>query len=174
MRTRTLLLLTTMAMALTLALASLVAIPSVEAQNERPNLVFILTDDQTTDMLRFMAHTKKHLIGKGVRFTNTFATNPWCCPSRATIFRGQYSHNTGMWSVTPPEGGYPALVENGTQSSTAATWMRGAGYATAYVGTYFNHYNTTDIPPGYNYWFARLRGEPGPRNIVNENGVKRE
>ena len=38
----------------------------------------------------------------------------------------------------------------------------------------YNHYNTTTIPPGYNYWFARLRGEPGPRNIANENGVKRE
>ena len=82
MRRRALLLLTTMAMALASALASLVAIPSVEAQSERPNVVFILTDDQSTDMLRYMAHTKKHLIGTGVRFTNTFATNPWCSPWR--------------------------------------------------------------------------------------------
>lgn len=144
------------------------------ANSDRPNIVFILTDDQTTDMLRFMPEVRKHLTDKGIRFSNTFATNPWCCPSRATILRGQYAHNTDIWTVKEPAGGHEKFVSTGQERDTVATWIQDAGYSTGYIGRYLNHYNTTDVPAGYDFWFGRIRGEPGDRNIVNANGTKRE
>src|SRR5215216_4645185 len=56
----------------------------------QPNIVFILTDD--------MPKTKALLQNAGMTFENAFVSNALCCPSRATIMRGQYSHNNGVWS----------------------------------------------------------------------------
>src|SRR5918997_267026 len=67
----------------------------------QPNLVFILTDDMRKDDLRYMPKTKNLLQSKGMTFENAFVSNSLCCPSRATIMRGQYSHNNGVWSNAP-------------------------------------------------------------------------
>ena len=40
-----------------------------------------------------MPKTQALLGAKGMRFENAFVSNALCCPSRATIMRGQYSHN---------------------------------------------------------------------------------
>src|SRR5215208_7098899 len=68
---------------------------SVPAQ---PNIVFILTDDMRKDDLKYMPNTKALLQDKGMSFENAFVSNALCCPYRSTIMRGQYSHNTGVWS----------------------------------------------------------------------------
>ncbi len=65
-----------------------------EAQTGRPNIVLIVTDDQRWDTLRYMPTVSSELVGKGVRFANSFTANPNCCPARASIFTGLYSHST--------------------------------------------------------------------------------
>ena len=62
----------------------------------KPNIIFILTDDMRKDDLNntYMPKTTTQLVAKGRSFKNAFVSNPLCCPSRATIMRGQYSHNT--------------------------------------------------------------------------------
>src|SRR4028119_1543780 len=72
------------------------------AQTARPNIVYILTDDMRKDDLKFMPKTRALLKAKGMTFENAFVSNALCCPSRATIMRGQYSHNTTVFT----NGGY--------------------------------------------------------------------
>ena len=68
------------------------------AADARPNIVFILTDDMRKDDLSktYMPQTTTELVDKGMSFQNAFVSNPLCCPSRATIMRGQYSHSTDV------------------------------------------------------------------------------
>ncbi len=70
-----------------------------QTADPQPNIVFILTDDMRKDDLnaRYMPQTTTELVAKGMSFQNAFVSNPLCCPSRATIMRGQYAHNTKVW-----------------------------------------------------------------------------
>ena len=67
----------------------------------KPNILFVLTDDMRASDLRYMPQTRKPLADGGVKFTNAFVTNSLCCPSRATILRGQYAHNHQILSNSP-------------------------------------------------------------------------
>src|SRR5919112_6445240 len=64
----------------------------------KPNIVFIIADDMRKDDLTYMPKTRSVLKTKGMSFSNAFVSNALCCPSRATIMRGQYAHNTGVWA----------------------------------------------------------------------------
>ena len=73
-----------------------------EAQTvSRPNIIFILTDDQAESTLSHMDNVKDLLVAKGRTFTNAFNVYPFCCPSRATIQRGQYAHNHEIFGNGP-------------------------------------------------------------------------
>ena len=63
---------------------------------KKPNIVFIFTDDQDArmDSLSYMPNVKKYLIDQGTVYRNHYATIAVCCPSRVSLLRGQYSHNT--------------------------------------------------------------------------------
>jgi len=119
----------------------------------RPNLVLVLTDDQTLESLRVMPQTR-HLIGDaGTTFTNAFVSFPLCCPSRATLLTGQYTHNHGVRGNVPPRGGVGAL----DASETLPVWLQSAGYYTAHVGKYLNGYGEVvppDVQPGWSRWLA--------------------
>jgi N-acetylglucosamine-6-sulfatase len=126
------------------------------------------------DDLKFMPKTQALLGAKGMRFKSAFVSNALCCPSRATIMRGQYSHNTGVWiNNNSTGGGWKGYKSHGNEKDNVATRLRGAGYRTGLFGKYLNGYEkTTSIPPGWVDWFARLQK---PNNYfdyrVNDNGT---
>ena len=99
-----------------------------------------MTDDQTVESLRVMPNVERLLVRRGTSFTNSFASFPLCCPSRATFLTGQYAHNHGVLSNTPPSGGYEAL----DGSNTLPVWLQRAGYVTGHVGRYLNGYGVRD------------------------------
>jgi N-acetylglucosamine-6-sulfatase len=105
-------------------------------------------------------------------FENFFTTYPLCCPSRASILRGQYPHNTLVLGNLPPEGGFLTFRRLGLEDSTIATWLQAAGYRTAFYGKYLNGYAETDAPPpGWDEWHAA--NNDGYFNVnykLNENG----
>ncbi len=73
------------------------AAPAAHAQADtRPNIVFVMTDDQTVESLKVMSRVRGALGGAGTNFTGAISTYPLCCPSRATYLTGQYSHNHGV------------------------------------------------------------------------------
>jgi arylsulfatase A-like enzyme len=95
------------------------------------------------------------LVDEGVAFTNGYVVNPVCCPSRASILTGTYSHSTGVYTNRPPNGGFAGFDDE----STLATWLHDAGYRTGMFGKYFNGYRqTTYVPPGWDRWFATYHG----------------
>jgi N-acetylglucosamine-6-sulfatase len=133
---------------------SLCVVPAVRARaaSQPPNVVVIVTDDQRWDSLDTMPIVERELVGHGVTFTNAFVSNPLCCPSRASILTGDYSHSTGVYRQIPPFGRFEAFHDG----STLATWLDGAGYDTALVGKYIDGYQhaglTGYVPPGWDRW----------------------
>jgi N-acetylglucosamine-6-sulfatase len=120
-----------------------------EAQVLPPNIVFIVTDDMRADQLWAMPVVNAEIVGRGVTFDNAFVPNPWCCPSRASILTGTYSHTNRVYRNAPPYGGYASF----NPTSTLATWLQNAGYRTGLVGKYLNGYKT-GVPVGWNSWQA--------------------
>ena len=121
------------------------------ATAQKPNIVLVLTDDQRWDTLFAMPTVQRDLVGHGASFRNAFVVNPLCCPSRASILTGRYSHSTGVYLNQPPRGGYASFRDR----RTIATVLRRAGYRTGLVGRYLNGYRgTTRVPPGWDRWFA--------------------
>jgi N-acetylglucosamine-6-sulfatase len=155
--------------------------PSAEgkqAENQKqepksPNVILILTDDLAVNdlnprALRHLPNLKSLLIDKGTTFDNAFVTNSLCCPSRATILRGQYTHNHEILSNDPPRGGFEKFRFLGHENSTMATWVKEKGYRTAFFGKYLNGYKETYIPPGWDEWYAVTGNYLS--HTFNENG----
>jgi N-acetylglucosamine-6-sulfatase len=140
------------------ASASSSARPSVVARPaRRPNVVLILTDDQRADTLHVMPAVRQLIAGKGVTFTDALVTNPLCCPSRATILTGQFSHSTRVYGNYEPHGGWPTFKRSGAERRTIARALDLAGYRTGLFGKYLNHYSEAPaayVPPGWDRWFV--------------------
>ena len=148
---------------------------------KKPNIVFVLTDDldptsYTSDPARFPV-VHRLLEQQGTTLTNAFVTDSLCCPSRASILRGQYVHDHGVQDNLPPNGGFEHWQQLRRDSSTVATWLHAAGYRTALFGKYLNGYPHTAaptyVPPGWDDWASPSAGNPyAEYNYqLNENGT---
>jgi N-acetylglucosamine-6-sulfatase len=143
----------------------------------QPNIVFILTDDMRKDDLMYMPKTHSLLREQGMGFRNAFVSNALCCPSRATIMRGQYSHNTGVWCNSPTDSpsttlcGWQAYQDNSNEADNVATRLQDAGYRTGLFGKYLNGYNTMEIPPGWDRWFAHVNDIDYYDYQINDDGT---
>jgi arylsulfatase A-like enzyme len=126
-----------------------------------PNIVFILTDDQSIDTLPANPPVMPYLQSQvqdpsqpWVDFTDAHISTPLCCPSRSTILSGQYAHHTG---VLRNEDGHKF-----DDTNTLATWLHGAGYYTGLFGKYLNRYpfdKAPFTPPGWDQFVAREHGD---------------
>ena len=126
----------------------------------RPNIILVLADD--LDHAVFEDSTLDSAwVPEGASFTNALATTSLCCPSRASILRGQYAHNTALWNNDNSEwhGGAEYFRESGLEEETLATILREGGYETWYGGKYLNGYGESGepeghVPPGWDHWQA--------------------
>ncbi len=124
------------------------------AAADRPNILFIFTDDHALNAisayggpLAGVAPTPNldRIAGEGMRFDNCLVTNSICGPSRAVILTGKYSHLNGFRSNGD--------TFDGSQR-TVPKLLRKAGYQTAIVGKW--HLKST--PTGFDH-FEVLRGQ---------------
>lgn len=157
----------------TALLAATVATPSSARTSagaetaEQPNVVVIMTDDQTLEQLRVMPATTAFFDANGVTFDNFVTSFAMCCPSRATFLTGQYALNHGVLGNGAPRGGYYAL----DHTNTLPVWLQAAGYRTILAGKYLNGYHALEIPPGWTDWQGWLSNEYYNYS-VNDNGTK--
>ncbi|MBV6640645.1 MAG: sulfatase [Cyclobacteriaceae bacterium] len=136
---------------LIIALTSL-GCDSVDKQ--KPNIIFILSDDHRWDAIGFKDHPflKTPHLDKmaegGVVFENAFVTTSLCSPSRASILTGLYTHNHGVVDNYHPVSAdltfFPQMLQKG-------------GYETAFIGKW--HMGDSDEPQrGFDHWVA-FRGQ---------------
>lgn len=138
----------------------------------KPNIVFILTDDQMPGTENRMAALQNNLVQGGVKFSNTVSTYPLCCPGRAVLQRGQYPHNTKIYGNSEPQGGWEKFQRLGLHRDTVATWLDGAGYQTGLFGKYMNNYRDRLIPPGWDRWYAWNGVDQGWTSVNDQGNVK--
>ena len=133
--------------------------PAPPAPTARPNIVYVLTDDLSTDLLQFMP-TVQAMQREGVTFSSYFVSDSLCCPSRASLLTGRYPHSTGVRSNVYPTGGWKVFRNLGEEQSTFATDLQARGYRTAMLGKYLNEYQPTSghVPPGWDTWAVSGKG----------------
>lgn len=150
----------------------------------KPNIIFLLTDDQdvTANSLDYMPKLNKILRKEGMEFLNYFVTTALCCPSRSTILKGQYCHNTGIWdngdlnNDTFMSGGFEKWLANDLEKVTVGTIMQDAGFETFLVGKYLNGYSdkhASHVPQGWDHWHGMTdTAYFGPHFSDNGNLIK--
>lgn len=132
------------------------------AADKRPNIIFLLTDDQRWDALGCMGNPiiqTPHLdrmAGEGVLFENAYVTTSICAPSRATILSGQYVRKHGIDN-------FAKTFSDDAWRETYPALLREAGYVTGFVGKYGVG---TDMPEDrFDYW----RGYAGQGHYEQED-----
>lgn len=135
--------------------------PAKALQSSKPNIVLINLDDADAEILsseNLEAHfpTLAALARRSTVFTNAHSTTPFCAPSRAALFTGQYAFNNGCKSGAESqsisngfEGGYQRYITNGHDENELGVWMKNAGYRTIHVGKFHHDGFENTLPPGW-------------------------
>ncbi|TMR19961.1 sulfatase [Nonomuraea turkmeniaca] len=148
-----------LAVLLTVVLGVTLASSQAVAKPRPPNIIFFLVDDMSADLLPYM-DTVSGLARGGTTFTDYYVSNSLCCPSRASMFTGQFPHNTGVATNKGSDGGgYQAFEKH--EGRTYAVALDQAGYRTGYLGKYINEYPVgTDykVPVGWDEWHVAAGG----------------
>jgi N-acetylglucosamine-6-sulfatase len=128
---------------------------TAHATDPRPNVVVLMTDDQTVADLEVMPRVQRLLAAAGVTFDRSYVSYPVCCPSRATYLSGQYAHNHHVLGLYPPTGGYGRFDAR----EALPVWLERAGYHTVHMGKYMNGYGgetPADPPLGWSEWYGAV------------------
>ncbi len=127
-------------------------------KERRPNIIFLLTDDQRWDTMGCMGNkiirtpNMDSLAANGCLFTNCFVTTSICAASRASIFAGQYARRTGIHN----------FVTNFSPEALARTYpmlLKASGYRTGFAGKYGVGRSEEMPRDKYDFW-AGIGGQP--------------
>lgn len=106
-----------------------------DTEDEKPNIIFILTDDQRWDALGFAGNDIIHtpnmdkLAAEGLYFENAFVTTPICSASRASLFTGLYERTHDFTFGKPP-------LQDAYMANSYPNLLKKAGYRTGFVGKF--------------------------------------
>jgi len=118
-----------------ISVAVLLLSAPLESSAKKPNILFLLTDDQRFDLLGCAGHpilktpNIDRLATQGVRFRNMFVTTSICAASRASILTGKYERTHKFTFGTPPIAADHCAV-------SFPMLLRRAGYRTGLIGKF--------------------------------------
>jgi len=160
-------------MAIRLSFTLMLVLASTLAQaTSRPNVVFILTDDQRADAVGYHENSLlgietphiDRLAAEGARFDNMFVTTSLCSPSRASYLSGTYTHTHGVrdnFTDYPHQlRSFPALLQK-------------RGYSTAYIGKWHMGEDDDSTRPGFDYWVTHKGQGKYYDTTFNVNGERK-
>ena len=138
--------------------------------DDRPNVLFILTDDQRADCLGCAGHPHLKtpnldlLADEGAHFTNMFVTTSLCSPSRASFLSGLYAHAHGVSNNFTD---YPAGMTSWPMR------LREEGYETAYIGKWHMGEASDEKRPGFDFWVSHSGQGDYFDTEFNVNGTRK-
>jgi arylsulfatase A len=132
-------------------------------KKERPNVVFILTDDQGSIDANCYGASDLYtpnidlLAETGVKFTQFYVAAPVCSPSRASLLTGKNPHAAGLPGNASSHKGHGGMP---TEQVTMAELMQQAGYRTAHIGKWHLGYSEETMPlaQGFDYSYGHMGG----------------
>lgn len=121
-----------------------------EMGQKKPNIIYILTDDQRYDELGILnplleTPNMDAIAHNGVHFKNAFVTTALCSPSRATILTGQYANTHGVVDNNAP-------IKKGT--IFFPSYLQKAGYKTGFIGKWHMGAEGDQPQPGFDKWIS--------------------
>lgn len=145
---------------------------------ERPNIIFFLSDDQRADFLGCAGHpilktpNIDKLAAQGTRFENAFATTSICAASRATLLTGLWERSHKYTFGTPP-------IADEVVKNSYPLQLRNAGYRTGFVGKFgvgvgqglTNEMFDSFVPLNRNPYFKK-QADGTVRHLTNITGDK--
>jgi len=139
-----------------IALLALLVFGNALAADSRPNIVLIVSDNQSQSLLGtygndgILTPNIDQLAAEGIQFNRAFAVNGVCSPTRATLMTGLLPSQTGVHVALPTNvdvDDWSAIEEFRNLPQT----LKKAGYKTALVGKY--HLGAHEKPQlGFDFW----------------------
>ncbi|PHS18379.1 MAG: acetylglucosamine-6-sulfatase [Blastopirellula sp.] len=146
---------------------------SAFAEDKRPNIIFILSDDHRFDFMSFMPQSPDFLetpnldrmANEGAHLKNAFVSTSLCSPSRASILTGQYMHHHKVVDNQRP-------VQEGT--IFYPQYLQQAGYHTGFIGKWHMGHGHDEARPGFDDWMS-FKGQGSYFDpVMNINGTTKE
>ncbi len=141
---------------------------SLPVINKKPNIIYLLTDDQRANTLGVMGNpviktpNLDNLANGGLLFKNAYVTTSICCVSRATMLSGQYMSRHGI-------NDFGTSFSEEAFSQTYPMVLKKAGYQVAFIGK-FGVGNPKDQPANaFDYWACSTKSQPD-YELKDENG----
>ena len=133
--------------------------PAAAAADARPNIVVVMLDDFSMDLVQTMRSAQR-MRKAGATYPHSFVTDSLCCVSRSSFFTGQYPHQTGVRTNTSNSGtsllgGWPAYDTHDNPERAFNVRLQEAGYTTGFVGKFLNEYEWSPgraLPPVVPGW----------------------
>lgn len=148
-------------------LVSCCLIASIAATAQRPNIIFILTDDMGYGDLscygrkEYQTPNLDKLASQGVKFLNAYSAAAVCTPTRASFMTGRYPGRVpvGLFEPLVPEKRDSAYGLT-PKTPSIGTRMRKAGYTTALIGKWHLGFAPEHYPlrNGFQYFFGMISG----------------
>ncbi|XP_078332815.1 uncharacterized protein LOC111119188 [Crassostrea virginica] len=149
------------------------------AKGNKPNIVFLLTDDQDVKLggQTPMSKTKSLIGDKGIIFENMYVSAPLCCPSRSSILTGKYVHSNGAVNNSLVGNCSSPTWQQTQEVKAFPTYLKEQGYTTFFAGKYLNQYGTPNaggvkhIPPGWDWWMGLVGNSKYYNYHLSVNGT---
>jgi arylsulfatase A-like enzyme len=150
----------------TVATAAVAATATVEAQQPRPNILFILADDLGYGDLScygrpdYDTPVLDRLAGDGIRFTGNYAAAPVCTPTRCAYATGRYHQRLPVGLEEPLRLGSSLDIGLPPEHPSVSSLLKASGYDTALVGKWHLGWRPEFGPNrhGFTEFFGTLSG----------------